>query len=225
VRLGLDIGRSLAISTDIATDNILELALAGGKLAVLVGGRHVVQTPEEIITVLAVVWLSNGRVAELHAELATTNKVVPLNGLLVSLVVAGREAGWVDETTKRVASKVSTVRIELSSSVCVVETNTGLLDTTGNLDVRAGTHELDTGKGALLDTAGAVAVLGAVRDDSGLNVTDDIALLGRTPEAEIVKRVDNEGLALRLVTLGGGVATVVTRLRATVNRVRVDLVG
>lgn len=39
------------------------------------------------------------------------------------------------------------------------------------------------------------------------------------------ERVDNECLALRLVALGGGVATVVTGLRATVNRVRVDLVG
>lgn len=98
--------------------------------------------------------------------------------------------------------QVGTVGVELSASVGRGESEHGLVDMADDLDVGRRAHELagrqhsagprlthlHGGQGAGGDETGAVRVLGAVRNDGGLDVsngrgTGDVAR--RAPEAEV----------------------------------------
>lgn len=68
--------------------------------------------------------------------------LVPLDGLNVGGVVAGRKASRVHKTPKRVASEISSVGIKLATQIARSETNTRLIDVAGDLDVRRRLHEL-----------------------------------------------------------------------------------
>ncbi len=64
-------------------------------------------------------------VADLEAELSAAHEVVPLDHLLERVVVAavGSESVGVNETNQEGATEVSTVGVELSSAVTILDVN------------------------------------------------------------------------------------------------------
>ena len=64
-----------------------------------------------------------------------------------------------------------------------------------HLKVIWGLHELDAGECAGRDDAGAVARLGAPGDERALGVRDLGVGFLRTPNAKVVERIDEGGLA------------------------------
>lgn len=140
-------GEGLA-SGGIGTNNILEFTLAAGEFVIRVGCGHVISAPQKIESVLAVVRRGNSGVTDLDAEDAGTDEVVPAGSLEQGGVVlcAGKTAR-VDETANGVTEQISTVGIELSSSIITSKTDTSLVEVSSNLDVSAGLHELSTSDG------------------------------------------------------------------------------
>jgi len=157
----------------ISANDILELTLAAGKLAVSVRRRHVVTASQKIDTILAIVRCGHRRVTELDAECSGSDEVVPACYLGQGRVVLGsRQATRVDESTKRITSQISTVRVKLTSSVVGQKTNTSLSDMTSYLNIGAGLHELSTGDSASWHNTSAVTFLSAVSNNGSLNITD-----------------------------------------------------
>lgn len=76
--------------------------------------------------------------------------------------------------------------VKFTTLVVVREADTRLLNVSGDLNVCTSLHKLNTGDRARSDEPRAVALLGAVCDDSRLDVSDDISGLGRAPEAEVI---------------------------------------
>jgi hypothetical protein len=115
------------------------------------------------------------------------NSLVPLNHLLegVVLTTIGREAVRVDETTERVTTEVSAVRVELSPGVVLLEVDLGLVNETDDLHVVRGLHELDTLESAGGDETSTATGLGAPRDFLVLSLTDGSRTVGGCPEAEV----------------------------------------
>jgi len=116
------------------------------------------------------------------------------------------------------------VRIELSSSVIGHESNTSLIEEPSDLDISAGLHELNSSDRTWGDDTRAVSSLSAVCYDSGLNVADLAVSCWGTPQTEISSRVDLHRLAFTGRAFRSRIAYVVSRLWATADRVRVDLV-
>ena len=174
---------------------------------------------------------------------AAANSLVPLDHLLVGVVVAvvAVEGVRVDETTEGVTTlqrmseeqmerarethEVSTVGVELSSTVVGLNVDLRLVDVADDLEVAGSLHELDTSERALGDDAGTAALLGAPGDFLALGVTDGGVGLGGRPDTPVVGVVDEGGLAERVGALGGGVAKVVALLGPTDTVVRVGLIG
>jgi hypothetical protein len=149
-------GDSLSVS-GVSTNNVLEFTLAASELVICVRVRHVVFASNKIVDVLAVIRSGDGRVAELDAEGSTTDEVVPLNSLEFGAVaLSTRETGTVDESTERVSSQISTVRIELSSRIVRLETKSAVLDVPSDLDVSTCFHELGAGNRTCRDETAAM---------------------------------------------------------------------
>lgn len=118
--------------------------------------------------------------------------LVPAGHLHVRGVIAAGHAGGVDETAEGVTEQVSTVGVELPSSVVRHQVDTRLVEEACDLDVATRPHELVNKKyqvpfvgdlatgnthlgrcdGSWSNKASAVAVLGAVRDSRGFNVAN-----------------------------------------------------
>lgn len=99
---------------------------------------------------------------------------MPLDSLnvIVGIAIAGGETVGEDQRTERVASAISTVRVELSSAIVGIQTDALLVNEASDLDVGGGLEELDGGDGASRHNPAAMGVLGAVRNRCSLNVTD-----------------------------------------------------
>jgi len=190
-------------------------------LGVIGGVVGTSDTVEDMLTVVGSV--GTGGVANLEAEDAATHEVVPLDNLFVGAVVAG-PGGRIDETTEGVATEVGTVGIKLSSVIVGLEVDLGLVDETNDLNVVGSPHELNALKSASGDKTSAVAGLGAPRDFLSFSVSDGLGTTWGSPKTEVIDRVEDAGLAERLLIFRRRVAKVVTELRATDTIVRVSLV-
>jgi len=225
-RLGrLSVGLDLAGGVGVDTGEVLVITLAGLECAVLGVVGSIVGASDTIEDMLAVVGsMGTGRVADLEAEDVTTHEVVPFNYLLVTVVVAVRPGGGVDQATERIATEVGTMRVKLSSEVIRGEVNEGLVDETDNLDVVGGLHELNTLKSARGDETTTVTRLGAPGDFLLFRVSNGCWTGGRCPEAEIVNRIDDGSLAERFLVLRRRITPIETELRAANTVVGVGLV-
>lgn len=78
--------------------------------------------------------IGSGRIACFQAELTASHKVVPLNGLDISVGVATRcrECIRKDETSNRIASPIGSIRVELSSRVIGVDIDEDLVNISSN---------------------------------------------------------------------------------------------
>lgn len=129
------------------------------------------------------------------------------------------------EKTKSETYQVGTVGVHLTSVIVGLDVDQFLIDETDDLNVSGGLRELDALEGTGRDQTGTPARLGAPSDRLALGITDKRIFVGRSPEAEIIGRVDHGGLAEGLGTLGGAVAQVVTGLDTTDEMVVISLVG
>lgn len=219
---GLLVGGDDTISTSIDTWEVLVVTEAGQEDVVDVGSGGVISATDTIENVLAVVGsVSTSGIASLEAELASTHKVVPFNGLLELTGESIRE----EEGTEWVTTLIGTVGVEFTSRVVSSEINVLLGDVTSDLDVVGCLYELDTGEGTSGDDTGAIVGLCAPSDGFTLSVTDGAVGGWWTPEAKVVNRVDDGGLAERVWSASGGVAQVVTVLGSTLTIVGICLVG
>ena len=125
------------------------------------------------------------RVANLEAERATAHEVVPLDDLLITVVVAVRPSGGIDETAEGVTTEIGTVGVELSSEVIRLEVDEGLVDKTDDLDVVWGPHKLNTLESTSGDETRAMTRLSAPRDFLLFRLTDGGGAGRGCPETEI----------------------------------------
>lgn len=216
-RDGAERFRWLAVGHDLAvlgvdTGEVLVLALARLEGTVLGVVRRVVGTSNAVELVLAefgVVRMVG--VASFDTEGIAPHEVVPLNDLVVLVGVTSEGIG-VDETAHGVTTKVSTVRVHLTSPVTGTDVDLGLVNETDDLDVGTSLHELDTLEGIARDQAGATPGLGTPSNHLAFVVGDDGVGVRRSPEAEVINRVDDGRLAAGRLAFRGRVASVVTVL-------------
>jgi len=211
------------------TGRILAFTFAGLEDAVDVSSGGVVLAANTIKDVLAKLSSPRaGGVAELHAENVGTHEVVPLKHLLEVVASGSRILGEVvrvHEATKRVAALVSTMRVELASSIISLDVDEVLVDVAGHLNVVGGLDEGDASDGTSRDNTSTAAGLSAPGNRFTFGVTDEGVGLRRAPEAKVANCVNGSRLAHRVGTLGGRVTPVVTLLSTTITTVSVGLVG
>jgi len=219
----LSVGLDLTVRVGVGTGEVnnVTLALLEDTVRSVVGDVVVAtNTVEDVLAELVVIGVSG--VTSLEAEAVTTEEEVPLD----DLGGAASEGIGEDDTTHRVATEVGTVGVHLSSPVTLQNVDLGLVDEADSLNVGRSPDPLDTGESAFRDQASAVARLGAVGDHDTLDVTDFLAVLRGTPNAEVIQAVEVSSLAERILVLGGGVANVVTVLGTTDEvGVGINLVG
>jgi hypothetical protein len=220
------VGTDDTICTSEDANWVLVVAFAGEENIVGVVSRCVVLAANAIVDVLAETNSVVGiRITSLEAEHASTDEVVPRRSLGRKLGSAAREGGRVDEATNRVTTAVLASRVELATGVVRGKIEQKLVDVTSDLNVGWGLDELDASEGASGDKTSTVGGLGAPGYFKGLRVSDGNTGLGRTPKAEIIKRVDDGGLAEDVLGGIAGAAVVDAKLLATLRRRGVGLLG
>lgn len=221
----LRVGGDLTVGTGVDTWEVLVVTEAAQEGAIDIGGGGIVSATDTIEDVLAVVGsVSTSGVAGLQAELSTTHKRVPFDGLLVlSTIWSSTPRGGEEETTEGVTTLIGTVGIEFSSRIISSDIDILLGDPSSDLDVVGGLDELDTGQRAGGDDTSTIAGLCAPSDVFTLGVTNGAVWVWWTPEAEVVNSVDDTSLAHGGRALGGAVADVVSDLGTTITIVSVGL--
>lgn len=178
------------------TDNVLEVAVTDSEGTILDLAWHVVVATDKIVSVFTVVGRSDAVVACLEAELITTNECVPVVHLSF---LAARSIGstvGVNNATKRVALKISTMRVELTALVGPVEADTRVHDETADLDVGRRLYKLQASDGARWNDTCSVTRRGAVSDDLGFYIANRAVGCRRAPKTEITGVVKDQGLAI-----------------------------
>jgi len=203
-RLGrLSIGLDLTGGIGVDAGEVLVITFAGLESTVLGAIWGVIGASDTIENMLAEISsVGARRVANFEAETVTAHEVVPLDDLRITVVVAVRPSGGVDETAEGVTTEISTVWVELSSKVISLEVDEGLVNKTDDLDVVWRLHKLNTPKGTSGDETRAMTRLGAPRDFLLFRLTDGSGTGRGCPEAEIVDRVKNGSLAEGLLVFG-----------------------
>jgi len=146
-----------------------------------------------------VVVVGTAGVAEFHAEAVATNEVVPFDSLDWRAGEVIRE----HDASHWVTTEIGTVGVHLTSKVVLEHVDLGLVDEANDLDVVGGLHELDARQGTRGDQTGTMARLRAISDHDPFDITDFLAHIGGTPEAEVIEAVQPSGLAERVLVLRG----------------------
>jgi hypothetical protein len=223
---GLLVGGDNTVSASVDTWEVLVVTSAAQEDIVNIGSGGIVGATDTIKDVLAVVGgVSTCGVASLEAELSSTHKVVPFDGLDVVGSTSGAKGLGEEEGTERVSSLISTVGVEFSSRIIGSEVNVLLGDITSDLDVVGGLDELDTRQGTSGDDTSTIAGLCAPSDGFTLSVSNKAVGFWGTPQAKVIDAVDDGGLAERGWALGSAVAQVVPGLDSSFTIVGIGLVG
>jgi len=225
--IGLLIGGDYTVGTSIDTWEVLGFTLAALEDTWSIRGRSVILATDTIEDVLAVLSSVGARwVASLQAELSSTHEVVPFDGLdvVVGVSVGCWEGVGEEEGTEGVTTLISTVRVEFSSRVRSSNVDEGLVNVSGDLDVVGGLDPGKTGEGTSWDQTGTVAWLGAPSNTFTFDVTDELVGFLGSPQAEVVRAVDDSGLALGDLGLSRGIANIVSGLSTTFTVIWVRLV-
>jgi len=186
-------------------------------------GRAVVSETNTIQGVLAVTSVVVASwVTDLQAELVGADELSPPVDL-VSGWVKGR---GVHETTDGVTTLILSSGVELASVVTALDVDQSLVNETSDHPIVIVLEELNTLKGTSGDDTGTVTGLSAPGDFLTLGIGDERVGGVGCPQAEVIDAVEVRGLAHGGLTLGGGVADVVTSLGTTDvrSRSREDLV-
>jgi len=190
----------------------LVISLARLKDTILGSVGGVVGAPDAVELVFAELGrIGTARVANLEAERIVSEEVVPLDNMLKLAAKGIRE----QDSSERVTAVVSTVWVEFSSIVILLDINLGLIEETDKLDVVRSPHPLETGEGPLWNNASTVTRLRAPSDHRTLSVADARIRGIGTPKAEVFDGVEVAGLAARLRALSLFVADIVPILAAS----------
>jgi len=221
---GLRVGLDLAVCIGVYAGEVLVVALATLECTVLGVVRGVVGASDTVVDMLAEVCsVGTSGVTNLEAENVTTHEIVPFDDLLV-VAVSVRPTSRVYETTEGVATEVSAMGVQLSSSIIGHEVDEGLVDETNDLEVVRSPHKLNTLEGASGDETSTVTGLGAPGDFQRFRVGYGFAGGGRCPKTEIINRVYDGSLTVRLLVFRRRVTPVVTELGTANTIVWVSLV-
>lgn len=196
----------------IDTDRVLVITKARLEDVGLVGSRSIVAAANAIVDVLAETdRVRSGGVASLEAELVTANEEGPGNALGWLSASSAGEAGGVAQATDGVTALVLASAVKLTAEVTVGKAKEDLVESASDLDVRRRLHELDSGEGTIRDTTAAV-ILGAPCDLVRLGIANGGVGGGGAPEAEVVKGVEKDGLAERVLAGSCAIALIITVL-------------
>lgn len=149
-----------------------------------------------------------GVVAGFEAEDAGTDKVVPIDDLIVGVVVAGLEVG-VNEGTESVATQIVSKRIHLTTRVTNLDVDVLAFVQANDFKVTRSVKDLDAGESARRDDPGAMALFRAPGDRGGFSVGYGRIRCRGSPEAEVINTVDKGGLALRIGTFCGRITDII----------------
>lgn len=97
---------------------------------------------EDSLLTKIVVRLGPVGIAQLDTKSRTVEKLVPALCLLVRGVVTRGKGFGIDQTTQGIPGQVGSVRVEFSPSIICHEVDLGLIDQSGDLDVRGCSHKL-----------------------------------------------------------------------------------
>jgi len=107
------------------------------------------------------------------------------------------------------------VRVHLTTRISGEHVDLGLVHKPNDLNIIRGLGELHARDGPIRDNTCPMARFRTPRHHLTLDAADVLAWAGRSPEAEIIKGVDECGLAERSGTFGCGVALIVADLLAS----------
>jgi hypothetical protein len=145
---------------------------------------NVPMTALDIVNVLAELGGTRSRFASTNAELVKALKVCPLMDLDRGAVVA--EGAREDKTSVRVSKTIRAVRVQLSTSISVLDVRLSKVAIAGNLYIIRGDEEMCVSDSSRWENTRSSSGLGAPRNDDLLNVSDNrIRFLWR-PDTEIV---------------------------------------
>jgi len=176
---------------DVETSRNLQVGVANLEGTVLGIVGHVVRTSHAVVDVLAVsglVCAARSRITDCDTKGIATHEVRPVDNLLVGVVVAtvAWERVGVHQTSERIPTKVSTMRVEFSSIVLSVHVNLSLVDKTSDLNVLRCDEILNTLKGTIGNETSAVTRLCAPCNLLLFSIADSGVGDGWCPLAEIV---------------------------------------
>jgi hypothetical protein len=213
----------LAISS-ICSYWVLKLALARSERAVLRSARHVVAAPNQVIPVLAIVRGADTVEAGFEAELSATHKRIPVEHLRECVTITVRSTVRIHDAAERVALQVSAMRVQLSSVVVWGKVECAVVNEPDSLNVSGRAHELQPSYSTWRDKSRSVGWLRAKCHNLGFVVSNAATDFRRTPQAEVVRSVEYQGLTVAVLTQSRRVAYIETKLRSTEHRERVDLI-
>jgi len=168
---------------------ILVIAEAGFEGAILSVVWGIEGTPDAIVNVFAKVCsVGTGRVTSFETKLSATHEIVPFEDLLVGVVIAA-PSRRIKETTEGVSSSISTVRIQLSPAIAILDVDLLLVDEPNNLNIIGRPHELNALERSGRNGASPTPRLRAPGDFLTFGIGNEGVGLGGSPEAEIVGRI------------------------------------
>lgn len=148
-----------------------------------------------VVDILAVIGVRYGIITCFDAELAASEEVVPVVDLGNGFVVfCGRQVVRKHETAEWVPSQISAVGVKLASGITSRQTKGGLIYETRELNVSGRLDELNSGESSGGDKASTMAFFGAICYDLSFDVANHAVWCRRTPQTEIINRVNEHGL-------------------------------
>jgi hypothetical protein len=202
---------------------VVTITRSEGTVLGIVGS--VVGTTNSIEDVLAEICsMCASRVTSLETESMATHEVMPFNDLLEVVGVTAESIG-IEETTERVTTEISTMRVEFTSCVRILQVNLGLINEADNLNVVGSPHELNALEGASREDTGAVTGLGAPGNLKLLGFSNGSQSSRRSPKTEVLDGVQVGCLAEGVRALSGSITTIVTVLRTTNTDISVGVFG
>ena len=182
----MSVGLDLTAGVGVDAREVLVVTLARLEGTVLGVVRGVVGTSDTVVDMLAVVsGVGASRVASLETENTAAHEVMPFNDLLITVIVAVRPSGGVEEATEGVTTEIGAVRVKFPPKVIGGEVDLGLVDKTDDLDVVWGPHELNTPESTTGDKTGPMTRFGTPGDFLLFRLADGGGTGGGCPEAEI----------------------------------------
>jgi len=172
----------------INTHRKIVIGFARFEYARIVIGRHVPVAAHLVIDMLAVL-PSVGASASAEAKFGVTHEAGPFCVLEV-----GAEGIAIDKTANGVTVAVSTMRIQFTTRITLLDIDLGEITDASNLDIVLGANEVNAFESAVGNDTRAPAALSAPGNFVLLCVAD-IANLRRCPQTKVVGVVDPHGLA------------------------------
>lgn len=178
-------------------------------LGVVWGVECAADTVKHVFTVVGSIGFR--RITGLEAESITAHKVSPFDDLNELTGPDVRK----DDTTHRVTTEISTVRVHFTSVVVSGHVNLGLVNEANDLDVVRGFQVLNTGDGFSRNKTCPATWVCTPGNHLAFYFANSLAWFWWSPEAEVTRTIDISCLAERRLVFGGRITNIVSDLGAT----------